>query len=116
MRAKPPLIAWSSRGAGAIGLVTTAIHLGLVISSGEGGVPLAVGMLVVMTGAALMAWYADRVAPRAGRRMMWAAFVLFFVFGVLSVFTVGLLYLIAAVLSIFSLSRSASGRSEATGS
>jgi hypothetical protein len=48
--------------------------------------------------------------------MMWLAFVLFFVLGVLSVFTVGLLYLIAAVLSIFSLSRSASGRREANGS
>ena len=116
MGAKPSLIAWASRGAGAIGLVTAVIYLGLIIGDDEGGVPLAVGLLVVMTGAALMAWYADRFAPAAGRRMMWLAFVLFFVLGVLSVFTVGLLYLIAAVLSIFSLSRSASGRREASGS
>jgi MFS family permease len=112
LAAKPPLIAWASRGAGAIGLVTAVIYLGLILGSDESGVPLAIAMLVVIAGAALMAWYADRLAPAAGRRMMWVAFVLFFVLGVLSVFTVGLLYLIAAVLSIFSLSRSASGRSE----
>ncbi|MEX0795774.1 MAG: hypothetical protein WEB67_11745 [Acidimicrobiia bacterium] len=37
---------------------------------------------------------------------MWAAFVVFFTLGVISVFTVGVLYLMAAVLSVFSLSRS----------
>jgi MFS family permease len=113
--AKPPLIAWASRGAGAIGLVTAVMYLGLIIGTDEGGAPLAVALLAVMTGAAVMAWFADRFAPAPGRRMMWLAFVLFFVVGVLSVFTVGLLYLISAVLSIFSLSRSASGRTEAKG-
>ena len=110
MGSKPPLIAWASRGAGAIGLVTAVLNLGLIIGSDGGGVPLAVGLLVVMGGAGLAAWYADRMAPGPGRRMMWASFVVFFVLGVLSVFTVGLLYLIAAVLSIFSLSRSQSPR------
>jgi hypothetical protein len=44
--------------------------------------------------------------------MMWAAFVVFFVLGVVSIFTVGILYLMAAVLSIFSLSRSESARGD----
>lgn len=110
MRAKPPLIAWASRGAGAIGLVTAVISLGLIIGSGDGGVPLAIGLVTVMGASGLAAWYADRMAPVTGRRMMWAAFVVFFVLGVISIFTVGVLYLMAAVLSIFSLSRSQSGR------
>jgi hypothetical protein len=97
-------------------LVTAVIYLGLIIGSSEGGVPLAIVLLVVMGGAGLIAWYADRMAPAMGRRMMWVVFVLFFALGVLSVFTVGLLYLLAAVLSIFSLSRTASGRSGGEGS
>ena len=115
MRAKPPLIAWASRGAGAIGLATAVLSLGLILGSGDGGVPLAIGLLVVMGGAGLAAWYADRMAPATGRRTMWAAFVVFFVLGVISVFTVGVLYLMAAVLSIFSLSRSQSARSAGDG-
>ncbi|CAN5781614.1 hypothetical protein BH23ACT4_BH23ACT4_07880 [soil metagenome] len=109
MRASPPLIAWASRGAGAIGLVTAVLNLGLIVGSGDGGVPLAIGLLLVMGGAGLAAWYADRMKPATGRWMMWAAFVVFFVLGVVSVFTVGILYLMAAVLSIFSLSKSARG-------
>ncbi len=115
MRPRPPLIAWASRGAGAIGLVTAVLNLGLIVGSGDGGVPLAIGLLLVMGSAGLAAWYADRMAPAIGRRMMWAAFVVFFVLGVISIFTVGILYLMAAVLSIFSLSRSTSGRGAGDG-
>jgi peptidoglycan biosynthesis protein MviN/MurJ (putative lipid II flippase) len=86
--------------------VTAVLNLSLIIGSGDGGVPLAIGLLVAMGASGLAAWYADRMAPATGRRMMWAAFVVFFVLGVISVFTVGVLYLMAAVLSIFSLSRS----------
>jgi hypothetical protein len=92
--------------------VTAVLNLGLRVGSGSGGVPLAIGLLVVMGAAALAAWYADRVAPARGRMMMWAAFVVFFVLGVVSIFTVGILYLMAAVLSIFSLSRSESARGD----
>lgn len=115
MRAKPPLIAWASRGAGAIGLVTAVLNLGLIVGSGDGGVPLAIGLIVIMGAAGLAAWYADRLPPATGRRMMWAAFVVFFVLGVISIFTVGILYLMAAVLSVFSLSRSQTGRGTGDG-
>lgn len=115
MRPRTPLIAWASRGAGAIGLVTAVLNLGLIVGSGDGGVPLAIGLLLVMGSAGLAAWYADRMAPATGRRMMWATFVVFFVLGVISIFTVGILFLMAAVLSIFSLSRSASGRGAGDG-
>ena len=115
MQAKPPLIAWASRGAGAIGLVTAVLNLGLIVGSGDGGVPLAIALIVIMGAAGLAAWYADRMAPATGRRMMWAAFVVFFVLGVISIFTVGILYLMAAVLSVFSLSRSQTGRGTGDG-
>ncbi len=110
MRAKPSLVAWASRGAGAIGLITALLNLGLIVGTGDAGVPLAIGLLVVMGASGLAAWYADRMAPATGRRVMWAAFIVFFGLGVISIFTVGVLYLMAAVLSIFSLSRSPSGR------
>lgn len=109
MRPKPPLIAWASRGAGAIGLVTAVLNLGLIVGSGDAGVPLAIGLIVVMGASGLAAWYADRMVPATGRWTMWAAFAVFFVLGVVSIFTVGVLYLMAAVLSIFSLSRSTPG-------
>ncbi|MEX1038688.1 MAG: hypothetical protein WDZ96_07530 [Acidimicrobiia bacterium] len=95
--------------------MTAVLNLGLIVGSGDGGVPLAIGLLVVMGAAGLIAWYADRMAPAMGRRMMWVAFVVFFILGVLSVFTVGILYLLAAVLSIFSLSRSNSARGAGDG-
>lgn len=37
--------------------------------------------------------------------MVWASFALLFVLGVLSILTIGILYLLASVLAIFSLSR-----------
>lgn len=95
--------------------MTAVLNLGLIVGSGDGGVPLAIGLIVIMAAAGLAAWYADRMAPARGRWMMWAAFVVFFVLGVLSIFTVGILYLMAAVLSIFSLSRSQTGRGRADG-
>lgn len=116
MGAKPPLIVWASRGAGAVGLVTALLNLGLIVGSGDGLVPLAIGLLVLMGAAGLAAWYADRMAPAMARRMMWAAFVVFFVLGVISIFTVGVLFLMAAVLSIFSLSRSGTARGAGGGS
>ncbi len=85
--------------------MTAILYLALIIGSGDRSqLPLAIGFFVLMAGAGVLAWFADRVALRTGRRMMWAAFVLFFVLGVLSIFTIGILYLIASVLSIFSLS------------
>ncbi len=90
--------------------MTAVLNLGLIIGSGDSGVPLAIGLIVVMGASGLAAWYADRMTPATGRRMMWAVFVAFFVLGVVSIFTVGVLYLMAAVLSIFSLSRSQPAR------
>lgn len=103
---KPTLIPWASRAAGAIGMVTALLYLGLILGEGEPGqLPLALVFFMVMAGAGVVAWYADRVDVKTGRRMMWMSFVLFFVLGVLSIFTIGILFLIATVLSVFSLSR-----------
>lgn len=95
--------------------MTAVLSLGLVIGSGDGGLPVAIGLSVVMGASGFAAWYADRMATATGRRTMWAAFVVFFVLGVISIFTVGVLYLMAAVLSIFSLSRSQQGRDKGVG-
>lgn len=95
--------------------MTAVLNLGLIVGSGDGGAPLAIGLSVVMGASGLAAWYADRMAPATGRRMMWAAFVVFFVLGVISIVTVGVLYLMAAVLSIFSLSRSQPARGTGDG-
>ncbi|MDH3463157.1 MAG: hypothetical protein OEM32_05990 [Acidimicrobiia bacterium] len=106
MKVVPPLIPWAARGAGAIGIVTAVLYLALVIGAGDdANFAIALGWLVLMGGAGILAWFADRAPARSGRRMMWAAFTLFFVIGVVSIYTIGILYLIASVLSIFSLSR-----------
>lgn len=106
MKVPPPLIVWASRGAGGIGLVTALLYVALVVGAGDSASTLtAMGWLVAMAGAGLLAWFADRASTKAGRRMIWIAFALFFVLGVLSIFTIGILYLIASVLSVVSLSR-----------
>ncbi len=93
-----------------MGMVASLIYLVVVVGSAEADdVLIASIWLAVMIGAAISAWFADRMTPRTGRRMMWGAFAAFFVLGVLSVFSVGLLYLLAAVLSVFSLARSQTG-------
>jgi hypothetical protein len=105
--AKPPLISGASRAAGAVGAVTSIVYLVLVISEGDSEVWAWLGWFAVMMSASILAWFADRKAsPRVGRRMVWIAFLTFFVVGVLSIFTIGVLFLIAAVLAVFSLSRS----------
>lgn len=105
MKPLPGLISWASRGAGGIGIVTSILYLALIFGAGDRSeLAVALSFFAFMAGAGLLAWFADRVSLRTGRRMMWAAFVLFFVLGVISIFTIGILYLIASVLSIFSLS------------
>lgn len=108
MDEKPQLIAGASRAAGAVGLITALLYLGILVGASD-GLSLAawVGWTVLMVMAALLAWFADRVETTlTGRRMLWAAFVIFFVLGVISIFTIGVLFLIASLLCVFSLSRS----------
>lgn len=100
-----PLIQWASRGAGAIGIVTAVLYLALIAGQGGDESLVFLAWFVVMAAAGLLAWFADRVPVRRGRRMVWAAFALLFVLGVLSIFTIGILYLLASVLAVFSLSR-----------
>jgi uncharacterized membrane protein len=88
-------------------VVTSIVYLGLVISEGDSEIWAWLGWFAVMLSASLLAWFADRNdSARAGRRMVWISFLTFFVVGVLSIFTIGILFLIAAVLAVFSLSRS----------
>lgn len=106
MKDHPPLIAWAARSAGAIGMVTAVIYLALIVGeSDRDQVPQAVVWFAFMAAAGLFAWFADRTSIRRGRRLLWAAFSLFFVIGVLSILTIGILYLMASVLSIVALSR-----------
>jgi MFS superfamily sulfate permease-like transporter len=87
-------------------MVTAILYLALIIGEGDRGqIPEALVWLFFMAGAGLAAWFADRTSLRTGRRMMWAAFVGFFVIGVLSIFTIGIVYLLASVLSVIALSR-----------
>lgn len=101
-----PLVTWASRGAGAIGLVTAVLYLALIIGEGNNSLLLSLGWFVVMLIAGGLAWFADRAPVVRGRRMVWGSFALLFVLGVLSILTIGILYLLASVLAIFSLSRS----------
>jgi uncharacterized membrane protein len=88
-------------------LVTSIIYLGLVVGEAGSGIWGWLGWFAVMVSAGLLAWFADRNNNvRTGRRMVWIAFLAFFVVGVLSIFTIGILFLLAAVLAVFSLSRS----------
>ena len=107
MARSAPLIPWASRAAGGLGVVTALLYLGLVlgIEQSSNALPSAIGWFVAMSGGGLLAWFADRQKPEIGRRMMWAAFAVFFIIGVLSILTIGVLFLIASVLSIFSLSK-----------
>ena len=106
MARSAPLIPWASRAAGGLGVVTALLYLGLVLGVEQGNaLPSAIGWFVAMSGGGLLAWFADRQKPEIGRKMMWAAFAVFFIIGVLSILTIGVLFLIASVLSIFSLSK-----------
>lgn len=106
MARSAPLIPWASRAAGGLGVVTALLYLGLVLGVEQGNALLsAIGWFVAMAGGGLLAWFADRQKPEIGRKMMWAAFAVFFIIGVLSILTIGVLFLIASVLSIFSLSK-----------
>lgn len=66
----------------------------------------------LMAGAGLLALLADRARSPWGRRMVWVAFAMFLGLGVLSLFSIGILYLAASLLALFSLS-GWSGRSRA---
>lgn len=89
-----------------IGMAAATLYLALIFGEGDQGQMLvAIVWLAFMAAAGLIAWFADRTTPRVGRRMMWVAFAIFFAIGVLSIFTIGILYLAASVLSVVSLSR-----------
>lgn len=105
---RPPLIAGASRAAGAVGLVTSILYVGLLVGSGDSSrIPMGAAWFALMFGAGLLAWFADRASQvRVGRRMLWGAFLIFFILGVLSIFTIGILYLLASVLCVYALSRS----------
>jgi hypothetical protein len=106
--AKPPVIAGASRAAGVVGLVTSVLYIGLLVGAGDSSrIPAGAVWFTLMFGAGLLAWFADRAdRRRTGRRMLWAAFAIFFVLGVLSIFTIGILFLLASLLCVYSLSRS----------
>lgn len=108
MASASPLITWASRGAGVVGLVSSVLYISIVLGQGDPSlVPLALVYFAFMAGGGFVALFADRAAQRTARRLMWPAFAVFFVLGVLSILTIGVLFLIAAVLAIFSLSRGA---------
>lgn len=100
-----------------MGVISALLYLGILVGTGGGTELVAVaGWFLIMMGAGLLAWFADRVEMvRTGRRMVWAAFSIFFVIGVISIFTIGVLFLLASLLCVFSLSRSTAtvGRDEA---
>jgi hypothetical protein len=109
---KPPLIAWASRGAGAVAIVTAMLYLGLIVGEDQTGqLPASIAWFTFMAGAGLLAWFADRAKVEVGRRMVWGAFGILFVIGVLSIFTIGMLFLLASVLAVFSLSKTRVSRS-----
>lgn len=118
MAEKPPLIAGASRAAGVVGMLTVLLYVGLLIGAGGiSEIPKVAGwsLLIFGAGAGLLAWFADRGATvRTGRRMLWAAFAIFFTLGVLSIFTIGVLFLLASVLCVYSLSRSIGAPSRET--
>lgn len=91
-----------------IGLASAVLYISLILGQGEPSlVPLALVYFALMAGAGFVALFADRTPDRTARRLAWLAFAVFFVIGVLSILTIGVLFLIAAVLTIFSLSRGA---------
>lgn len=108
MAEKPELISGASRAAGAVGIVSAVLYLGILVGTdGDTSVVPTVGWFLVMMTAGLLAWFADRVETvRTGRRMLWAAFLTFFALGVISIFTIGVLFLIASLLCVLALSRS----------
>lgn len=98
------LVSWASRTSGGIGIVTAFLYFGILLGENDPSqIPEALGWFSVMAGAGLLAWFADRVAPTTGRRMMWVAFGLFLALGVLAIFSIGVLYLIASLLAIVAL-------------
>jgi hypothetical protein len=98
------VVVWASRTAGIVGLITAALYLGLLLDeANDGSLTLTVVWCSVMTGAGLLALFADRFQVAMGRRMLWVAGGMFLVLGVLSIFSLGLLFLAATVLTGISL-------------
>ena len=108
---KPPLIPWASRGAGMLAVVGAVIHF--LINVGAVGVVAAGLSGLLIAGAGILAYRADRMPVPNGRRVMWLSFGFLFVAGVLTIFGAGLLLLIGCMLAIFSLSRTRPGRGTA---
>lgn len=91
-------------------MIAAIIYLALLLGASDGSeVPLAMVYLAAMAGAAALAWFADRLSVVIGRRVMWAAFTVFFILGVLSPLPIGMLYLVATVLALVALARPRSG-------
>ncbi|HEY5890734.1 MAG TPA: hypothetical protein VIW94_08555 [Acidimicrobiia bacterium] len=80
------------------------MYLGIFLGEDDPSqIPEALIWFSVMAGTGSMAWFADRMAPTTGRRMMWVVFGVFMALGVLAIFSFGVLYLFASLLAIFSL-------------
>ncbi len=94
------------------------MYLGILLGEADSAqIPEALIWFSVMAGTGSMAWFADRLEPTTGRRMMWVAFGVFMALGVLAIFSIGVLYLVASLLAIFSLGGiGRSARLEETGS
>lgn len=90
-------------------MFVAALYLAIIIGQGETDQHIAESLawFVLMAGAGLLALLADR-APSAGRRMVIAALIIFFVLGVVSALTLGILFLIAAILSFVAVAPSRS--------
>ena len=116
--AQRSLVPWASRAAGGIGIVTAVLYLAILLGEEDASqIPEAIIWFSVMAGTGAMAWFADRAAPATGRRMMWVAFGVFMALGVLAIFSIGVLYLVASLLAIYSLGGGGrSARLEETGS
>lgn len=90
---------WATRTSGLIGMTMAVLYLGIITGQEEGFTFWSIFWLIIMSGAGLVAWFADRAGWVTGRRMAIGSMIIFIVLAILLP-PVTFVFLGAAILSL----------------
>lgn len=94
------LRAWATRSSGVIGFFLSIFYLAIIVGEEEGLTVGPIAWFIVMMLGGFLAWFADRASYPTGRKMAMGAAAVFLIVGSLAVLTIGIAFLVAAVLSV----------------
>ncbi len=81
-------------------MAMAVLYLGIIAGQDDGFSFWPVFWFLTMSTGGLAAWFADRAKFDTGRRMAIAAMVAFLLIGLLSILTIGVVFLAAAILAL----------------